>query len=57
MWLMKHFSILIFIFSVAAFSQPEQFSGVIVADSISFTQVNIVNLNKELGTVNNKKGE
>ncbi len=57
MWLMKHFSILIFIFSVAAFSQQQQFSGVIVADSISFTQVNIVNLNKELGTVNNKKGE
>ena len=54
---MKYFSLLIFITCISAFAQQSQFSGVIVADSISFTQVNIVNLNKEVGTVNNKQGE
>ncbi|HIB36464.1 hypothetical protein [Mesonia sp.] len=54
---MKHFYFFFFLISSFAFSQQQQFSGVIVADSIAFTQVNIVNLNKELGTVNNKNGE
>ena len=35
----------------------EQFQGQIIADSIGFTQVNIVNLTQEIGTVNNTKGE
>jgi len=54
---MRNITILFFFIFNVLLSQEEQFSGVIVADSITFTQVNIVNLNKEIGTVNNTKGE
>ncbi len=54
---MKHFYLLLFfLIGFYGFSQ-EQFQGQIIADSIAFTQVNIVNLNQELGTTNNSQGE
>lgn len=37
--------------------QKNELRGVIIADSIATTQVNIVNLTQKLGTVNNTKGE
>ena len=54
---MKHFYLLLFLLmGFFGFSQ-EQFQGQIIADSIGFTQVNIVNLTQKIGTVNNTKGE
>ena len=54
---MKHFYLLLFLLmGFLGFSQ-EQFQGQIIADSIGFTQVNIVNLTQKIGTVNNTKGE
>ena len=52
----KSISILLLLFSAASFAQ-DRFSGKIIADSIAFTQVNIVNLTQELGTTNNSTGE
>ncbi|MBW2960921.1 carboxypeptidase-like regulatory domain-containing protein [Mesonia aestuariivivens] len=54
---MKHYSILFILFLGLSLQAQQELKGTIVADSISFTQVNIVNLNKELGTVNNTKGK
>ncbi|SHI35212.1 hypothetical protein SAMN04488096_101244 [Mesonia phycicola] len=54
---MRNTTILFFLIFNVVLSQEKQFSGVIIADSIAFTQVNIVNLTQEIGTVNNTKGE
>ncbi|SHI35190.1 hypothetical protein SAMN04488096_101243 [Mesonia phycicola] len=51
----KYLSILIFFTTAVALSQ--QYRGKIIADSIAFSQVNIVNLTQETGTINNTKGE
>jgi len=47
---------LLLLFPLLVSAQP-QLKGKIVADSIAFTQVNIVNLTQKIGTVNNVNGE
>ena len=51
----KYFLIAFLCIAYQSFAQ--NFEGKIVADSISFTQVNIVNLTQKLGTVNSVNGE
>ena len=50
---MKHICVFFFLFiSTFGFSQEEFFKGIIYADSIETTQVNIVNLTQETGSTN-----
>ena len=53
----KHTFFVLLFLSLVSQGFAQKFEGKIVADSISFTQVNIVNLTQKLGTVNAKSGE
>ena len=44
------------LFSNAMWSQEKNLKGQIIADSIAFREVNVVNLNSKRGTVNQKDG-
>ncbi|TQD37732.1 peptidase associated/transthyretin-like domain-containing protein [Haloflavibacter putidus] len=55
---MRHFyCIFILLFTGFSVWSQNNFKGYIIADSIAYTQVNIVNLNQKTGVVNNKKGK
>ena len=53
----KNYFIFIFFLVGLFYSNAQEFSGTIVADSIAEIQVNIVNYNNGLGTVNSKSGK
>lgn len=54
----KHFFVLVFFLLVSGFTWAQEgvFSGRIIADSISFREVNVVNLNSKQGTINQSDG-